>query len=158
MKLSFWGWGPTGTDRCDKKAEEDGESKDKFVANGERLYFVSAPLEVDRDGEDDEEDPEKESLENETNQGRRRQGDHLQQGGTGRTSRSPYSQVGDLYVCRVSGSDRERSHLPWGESRSSLSPEDWIFESKDWSVTRRLSLMRTATALGGPGQSDSRGQ
>ena len=57
----------TGTDHGNKEAEEDGETKDKFIAKGESLLSVSAPLEADRDAEDDEEDSVEERLESETN-------------------------------------------------------------------------------------------
>ena len=55
------------TYRGDKKAEEEGESRDKFVAKSERLLSVSTPLEVDRNAEDDEERSIEESLKNEAN-------------------------------------------------------------------------------------------
>ena len=70
-----------GADRSDKEAENDRESKDKFVSKGESLQFVPGPLEVDRDAEDDEEDAVEEGLENETEETCRRYGDHLQKGG-----------------------------------------------------------------------------
>ena len=56
-----------GTNRGDEEAEKDGESKGKLATKSERLLFVSAPLEVYRDAEDDEEDSVEKSLENETN-------------------------------------------------------------------------------------------
>lgn len=59
---------PPGTDRGDKKTEEDGERKNKFVANGERLPSVSAPLETGRDAKGDEENSVEKSLKDEANQ------------------------------------------------------------------------------------------
>lgn len=56
-----------GTYCGDKETEEDGKSKDKLVAKGERLLSVPAPLEAGGDAEDDEEDSVEERLEDETN-------------------------------------------------------------------------------------------
>lgn len=67
-----------GTDYGDEEEEENRKRKGKFVSKSDRSSSVPAPLDVDRNAEDDEEYSVKESLEDETDEGCRRQRDHLQ--------------------------------------------------------------------------------
>jgi hypothetical protein len=104
MRLLCRGGDPAGTNRGDKEAEENRESKNKFVANGERRFLMPAPLEVGRDGKDDEEDSVEERFEREANYNCLRVGDHLQRP---RGGRNKSTWVGGLYNCRVPGSNGE---------------------------------------------------
>jgi hypothetical protein len=55
--------GPVGTNHGNNKAEEDGEYEREFVAKSERYFPISAPLEVGRDAENDNEGSVEECLE-----------------------------------------------------------------------------------------------